>query len=127
MSKPIESADLVHEENLVWLEDIETLDYVRQSLERVHRRRGKPPYRRPGRLVGYAELLPDAKASRASGSFIRRVFWLAPHDRDQQPDGFYAAAAPSEAVDPRTVAPGEVGDKTERSQGGPLSPTGSHS
>lgn len=124
MSKPIEPEDLMHEDRLVWLEDISALDYVRQSLDRVARRRGRPPYHRPGRLVGYAELSNEAKASRASGSFVRRVFWLAPHDRDQQPDGTYAAAAPSEAVDPRTVAPKETGDKTERSQGGPLSTAG---
>ncbi|MFD0432048.1 DUF6009 family protein [Streptomyces zhihengii] len=34
------------------------------------------------------------KASRASGTFRRRVFWLLPHDRDAEPDGLYAAPPP---------------------------------
>lgn len=102
MSALIDPKDLTHETDLVWLEDITHLDYVRQSLHRVSSRR-QPPYHRDGRLVGYATLGTTAKASRASGTFLRRVFWLAPHDRDQQPNGLYATAAPSEAVDPRTL------------------------
>ncbi|MFB6568951.1 DUF6009 family protein [Streptomyces noursei] len=104
----------------MWLEDITHLDYVRQSLDRVSSRR-QPLYHRDGRLVGYATLGTTAKASRASGTFLRRVFWLAPHDRDQQPNGLYATAAPSEAVDPRTLHPRTKGYKTERSEGGPAS------
>ncbi|MEF3117627.1 DUF6009 family protein [Streptomyces chrestomyceticus] len=121
MSALIEPADLTHETELVWLEDITDLDYVRQSLDRVSSRRRQPPYHRDGRLVGYAILGSTAKASRASGTHLRRVFWLAPHDRDQQPAGLYATAAPSEAVDPRTLQPGVKGYKTERSEGGPAS------
>ncbi|WP_345203256.1 DUF6009 family protein, partial [Streptomyces lavendulae] len=35
-------------------------------------------------------------------------------------DGLYREGAPGEAVDPRTITPGQVGRKTERSQrGGP--------
>lgn len=84
---------------------------------RLPRRAGKPAYHRHGRLVGYAVLGPTAKASRASGTFLRRVMWLASHGRDQDPDGLYATGAPSEAVDPRTIRPGTRGDKTDRSQG----------
>ncbi|WP_310727878.1 DUF6009 family protein [Streptomyces sp. N2A] len=121
MSALIDPEDLTHETDLVWLEDTTHLDYVRQSLDRVSSRRRQPPYHRDGRLVGYAVLGPTAKASRASGTFLRRVFWLAPHDRDEQPDGLYATGAPSEAVDPRTVSPRTKGYKTERSEGGPAS------
>ncbi|MGR6998703.1 DUF6009 family protein [Yinghuangia aomiensis] len=117
MSALIEPHELQHETDIVWLEDLERLDYVRQSLDRLPRRGGKPAYHRPGRLVGYAVLGPDARASRASGTFLRRVIWLAPHDRDQEPDGVYATGTPSEAVDPRTIRPGEKGAKTERSEG----------
>ncbi|MDH6707394.1 hypothetical protein P3T27_004131 [Kitasatospora sp. MAA19] len=73
-------------------------------------------------MVGYAILGPDARSSRASGTFRRRVFWLLPHDRDQDPEGLYSTGVPSEAVDPRTVAPGVKGYKTECSEGGPASP-----
>jgi hypothetical protein len=121
MSALISDDEIKHETELVWLEDIEQLDYVRQSLDRLPTRGGKPAYFRDGRMVGYAVLAPKAKASRASGTFRRRVFWLLPHDRDTAPDGLYAIGAPAEAVDPRTLTPGSKGRKTERSEGGPPS------
>ncbi|MFE9966460.1 DUF6009 family protein (plasmid) [Streptomyces sp. NBC_01724] len=121
MSALIEPEQLTHESDLVWLEDTSTLDYVRQSLDRLPTRRGRPAYHRDGRMVGYALLDTDARSSRASGTFLRRVFWLLPHDRDGQPEGLYASGAPSEAVDPRTLAPRVKGYKTQRSEGGPES------
>ena len=121
MSALITEDELVHEDELVWLEDVSTLDYVRQSLDRLPSRRGKPPYHRDGRMVGYALLGSGAKPSRSSGTFRRRVFWLLPHDRDTDPEGLYSTGAPAEAVDPRTLAPGSKGCKTERSEGGPPS------
>ncbi|MYZ34784.1 MULTISPECIES: DUF6009 family protein [unclassified Streptomyces] len=121
MSALIEPGQLAHENHLVWLEDTDGLEYVRQSLDRLPTRRGRPAYHRDGRMVGYAVLGPTARSSRASGTFLRRVFWLLPHDRDGQPDGLYASGAPSEAVDPRTIAPRVKGYKTQRSEGGPPS------
>ncbi|MGW6257677.1 DUF6009 family protein [Streptomyces sp. NPDC055085] len=121
MSSLIEEAEISHEADIVWLEDITDLDYVRQSLDRLPTRRGKPAYHRDGRMVGYALLGPTAKPSRASGTFRRRVFWLLPHDRDAQPRGLYAKSAPAEAVDPRTLESRVRGYKTERSEGGPPS------
>ncbi len=122
MSALISDDELKHETELVWLEDIHQLDYVRQSLDRLPTRSAKPAYHRDGRMVGYAILGPNARASRASGTFRRRVFWLLPHDRDTEPQGLYATGAPAEAVDPRTVTAGSKGRKTERSEGGPPSP-----
>ncbi|MFC8920266.1 transcription factor [Streptomyces sp. WAC05374] len=121
MSALIAEDEIIHEVDLVWLEDIGDLDYVRQSLDRLPTRRGKPAYHRDGRMVGYALLGPGAKPSRSSGTFRRRVFWLLPHDRDSEPDGLYATGAPAEAVDPRTLAPCSKGRKTARSEGGPPS------
>lgn len=121
MSSLITEDEIRDETELVWLEDVDELDYVRQSLDRLPTRTGKPPYHRDGRMVGYALLGPRAKASRSSGTFRRRVFWLLPHDRDTAPDGLYATAAPAEAVDPRTLAARSKGYKTERSEGGPPS------
>ncbi|GHE51670.1 DUF6009 family protein [Streptomyces capitiformicae] len=121
MSSLIDADEISHETDFVWLEDFEQLDYVRQSLDRLPTRKGKPAYHRDGRMVGYAILGPDAKPSRASGTFRRRVFWLLPHDRDTEPDGLYAKSAPAEAIDPRTLEPRVKGYKTERSEGGPPS------
>ncbi|MFD3571412.1 DUF6009 family protein [Streptomyces sp. NPDC058667] len=121
MSSLISENDLKHESDLVWLEDISCLDYVRQSLDRLPTRAGKPAYHRDGRMIGYAVLATTAKASRASGTFRRRVFWLLPHDRDTEPNGLYAGSAPAEAVDPSTLQPTVKGRKTERSEGGPPS------
>ncbi|MEV6841632.1 DUF6009 family protein [Streptomyces sp. NPDC051133] len=121
MSSLITEDEISHETELVWLEDLTDLDYVRQSLDRLPTRRGRPAYHRDGRMVGYALLGPAAKPSRSSGTFRRRVFWLLPHDRDSQPDGLYAKGAPAEAVDPCTLAARVKGYKTERSEGGPPS------
>ncbi|MGW4914393.1 DUF6009 family protein [Streptomyces sp. NPDC004270] len=122
MSSLIDADEISHEAGIVWLEDITSLDYVHQSIDRLPTRRGKPPYHRPGRMIGYAVLGATAKASRASGTFRRRVFWLQPHDRDSAPEGLYAKSAPAEAIDPRTLEPRVKGSKTERSEGGPPSP-----
>ncbi|MCX5355661.1 MULTISPECIES: DUF6009 family protein [Streptomyces] len=121
MSSLITDDEISDESEIVWLEDIDDLDYVRQSLDRLPSRRGKPAYHRDGRMVGYALLGAAAKPSRSSGTFRRRVFWLLPHDRDSEPAGLYAKGAPAEAVDPRTLAARIRGYKTERSEGGPPS------
>ncbi|MFE5327306.1 DUF6009 family protein [Embleya sp. NPDC055664] len=121
MSALITAKQIAHEIDIVWLEDPAGLDYVRQVLDRLPRRTGVPAFHRDGRMVGYALLGPGARSSPASGTYRRRVFWLAPHDRDRVPDGAYVSGAPSEAVDPRTLEPRVPGYKTERSEGGPPS------
>ena len=121
MSSLITSEEISYEADIVWLEDVDDLDYVRQSLDRLPTRGTKPAYYRDGRMVGYALLSSYAKPSRSSGTFRRRVFWLLPHDRDSAPHGLYAKGAPAEAVDPRTLAAGIKGYKTQRSEGGPPS------
>ncbi|MER7847416.1 DUF6009 family protein [Kitasatospora sp. NPDC096077] len=118
MSSLLDGSVLSHEEEVVWLEDLSALDYVRQTIDKTPRRRGKPRWMRDGRMVGYAELDGGAEADPDSGLHRRRVFFLLPHDRDLDPDGLYAAGAPGEAVDPRTVRPRTVGQKTPRSQRG---------
>ncbi len=118
MSSLLDGRVLSNEANVVWLEDHTALDYVRQTIDKTPRRRGKPRWLRDGRMVGYAELDDDAEADPDSGLHRRRVFFLLPHDRDQDPDGIYAAGAPGEAVDPRTIEPRAVGEKTPRSQRG---------
>ncbi|GHH62924.1 hypothetical protein FHS35_001974 [Streptomyces umbrinus] len=40
------------EAEIVWLEDIDHLDYLRQSLDRLPTCKGRPAYHRGGRTVG---------------------------------------------------------------------------
>ncbi|MET8923701.1 DUF6009 family protein [Streptomyces sp. NPDC004623] len=114
-------AALQHEEQIVWTEKVEDYDYVRQAVERSASTRRRPvAWTGAGRRVGYAVLRPTAPSGDVPGRFIRRVFWVKDYDRSEQPDGTYKTTAPSEAVDPRTVAPGVWGELTERAWGGPL-------
>lgn len=113
-------AALEHEEQIVWTEDVSGFDYVRQTVERLSMTRRKPVgWHGTGRRVGYSVLKSDAPSG-DTGRFVRRVFWVKDYDRSEQPDGTYKTSAPSEAVDPRTVAPGVWGELTERAWGGPL-------
>ena len=127
MSSLLTEGDLTHEEQVVWLEEPDNLDYVRQALDKTRRRNTKPPYERDGRMVGYALLDDQAEPDPDSGLYKRRVFFLLPHDRDSLPGGLYREGAPGEAVDPRTIEVKKVGEKTPRSQSGPAAITGSRS
>lgn len=118
MSSMLQDSQLTDEAEVVWLEDPSDLDYVRQALDKVYARRGRPRYERDGRLIGYTNLKPAAASDPDSGLFARRTFFLLPHDRDNDPTGPYEVGAPGEAVDPRTIEPGKVGAKTPRSQKG---------
>jgi len=118
MKKP-RPTDIQHEAEIVWLENINQLDYVREYLSTHERfRRRRPRWERNGRLVGYSRLRTDAPNNGYPQSFTRRLFWLAPHDRDSAPDDVYGQGGlPCEGVDPRTVAPGVPGEKTLRACG----------
>jgi uncharacterized protein DUF6009 len=126
MSSLLTEGDLAHERDVVWLEPLDDLDYVRQALDKTRRRGNQPPYARDGRMVGYACLDEGAEPDPDSGLYKRRVFYLLPHDRDSIPDGLYSEGAPGEAVDPRTITPRKPGAKTDRSQRGPaaIAPAG---
>lgn len=110
MSSLLHESQLAHEANVVWLEDLDNLDYVRQALDKSAR--VKPRYARDGRMVGYAELDKDAEANPDSGLFQRRTFFLLPHDRPNEPGGLYKEGATGEAVAPRTIRPRWVGEKS---------------
>ncbi|MGW7329969.1 DUF6009 family protein [Streptomyces sp. NPDC054840] len=113
--------EIEHEDRIVWTEDVSSYDYVRETLVRSARNRRRPISPPAGRRVGYTVLREDAPSNHnAPGTFSRRVFWVKDHDRSEQPKGVYSGIAPSEAVDPRTVAPGTPGELTERAWGGKL-------
>jgi len=108
---------LTREDEIVWVEDIEPLDYVRELVSEYFHFRQRPPAKwfSPGRLIGYSTLGRDARGR--NGHFTRRLFWIADHDRSEQPNGVYRTGAPVEAVDPRTVKPKVHGRMTERAWG----------
>ncbi len=108
------------EERIVWEEDIDGLDYVRETVATAGTRQRPVPWYGDGRRVGYAVLAPDAENDGSPGSFLRRVFFLKDYDRDSDPGGVYGRSAPSEAVDPRTVTPGVPGRLTDVAWGRPL-------
>jgi hypothetical protein len=106
------------ESKIVWLVDIERFPYVRESLVYCSHRRGKPPKTALpycARLVGYAELAPDARSS--NGWFTRRAFWTKKYDRGvsrNRREVYARGGSPAEGVDPKSVAPGVPGEKNDR-------------
>lgn len=115
---------LTHEIAIVWTVDIDQFDYVRQTAMDTRNRKGHARCPNPyeGRTVGYAVLDPKLK-SWSGYDFLRRVFWVKAPDRSEHPDPdgiyghIYAHDCPTEAVDPRTVTPGNAGYVTLRARG----------
>jgi hypothetical protein len=102
-----------HELEIVWaFDDIAEIEYVRVAWS-YENTRARRPNCVAGTLVGWATLDPNARRPHG-GQFLRRYFWLADHDRAFDPDGIYQWGAPSEAVDPLTVAPRVGGALTAR-------------
>ncbi|MFI1866939.1 DUF6009 family protein [Streptomyces jumonjinensis] len=110
-----------HEARIVWTEDVDRFDYVRETLTTTASTRQRPvPWNGPGRRVGYSVLKSNAPSNGSPGKFTRRVFWVKEHDRSECPDGVYKKGTPSEGVDPRTIASGIWGELTDRAWGSPL-------
>lgn len=114
---------LKHEVEIVWDLSTEEIDYVRATIAYAGTRQRSVPLPVAGMRVGYAVLSEDAPNNGNPGTFVRRVFFLkrkqgrAGGDRCFDPGGNYSFGAPMEAVDPRTVAPGERGKMTPRARG----------
>ncbi|MGA5376021.1 DUF6009 family protein [Streptomyces griseoincarnatus] len=81
--------------------------YVAPLRHRRQRREGCPP----------APL--EAQACSGRRELRRRVLWLLPHGRDFRPQGLYATGALTQAVDPRTPAPGGKGARGRTVRGPP--------
>jgi len=115
------SANLLYEAEIVWEEDPSDFDYVRSFELTTNGRKRIAKWTVEGRRVGYAVLRPDAPHDPGfPGRFTRRVFFLKAHDRDSAPAGVYSYTTPCEAVDPRTVSPGEPAWLTPRAWGARL-------
>lgn len=124
------------EVRIIWLECIDQLDYVREAYVHSTSWRERPSTPSDAdRLVGYAVLAAPDRAGVPAGELRdRRIFYLKPGDRDADPDEplppsdpYAPPGAPCEAVDPRTVAPGEPGVLTERVWSGSRCDQGSDS
>jgi hypothetical protein len=114
--------NIEHEERLVWECDPSGFEYVRQRLEICGTRVKGVPFNGRGERIGYAILAPYAPRIR-KGTWERRVFYVRPNDRSEHPRsaGPYDWTAPREAVDPRTLSAGVVGEITPRAWGAPVS------
>jgi len=104
---------LALEQSIVWLEDIERLDYVREIWEWCLRSTDVPLDCQPScRIVGYA--VPSKNRC------LRRLFILENWDRsgrDDLPENPCKTGMPADGVDPRTVTVGIRGSGTARSWG----------
>lgn len=92
------------ETEIIWLEPIAPLPYVREQFIDWSNPRRRPRFG-TGRIVGYAVVRPDGRRE----GYRRRVFRLQANDRPYLPDGPYRDGFPTDAVDPLTVAPGVLG------------------
>ena len=72
---------LAYEKSIVWLEDIESLRYVRAVQVRCAKSRRGPLRLNSGeRVVGYSKLLPNAPRDPQTDRYTRRLFYLKPCD-----------------------------------------------
>ena len=70
---------MAHELEIVWLEELDDIDYVRQGAYLLWSRTRAPANSPTVHVVGYATV---GKAARGvAGYFLRRAFWLKPYDR----------------------------------------------
>ncbi|MFI6169027.1 DUF6009 family protein [Nocardia sp. NPDC051052] len=110
--KEVQRDDLFGEESVVWLEDPSALPYVRESVIHHVHRQSRPRWQ-PGRMIGYTTQGPGPSSEH--GRFTRRVFWLKPYDRSEDPHGpHYRDCAPTEAVAPASIVLGKRGTRLDR-------------
>ncbi len=96
---------LAYEKSILWLQDIDSVRFVRTVDVRCARsRRGALNLSTGERVIGYSKLTPDAPRDRETHCYTRRLFYLKPSDTDE------LSRVPVDAVDPRTVLPGVHGE-----------------
>jgi hypothetical protein len=85
---------------VVWVDPASptSYPYVRAGMALSNRRRGRPRWSGPGRMVAYGELPPEQQRDPPGCPFVRPVWWLRESPRpDPYPGG------PCEAVEPRLL------------------------
>ncbi|MFW6170504.1 MAG: DUF6009 family protein [Planctomycetota bacterium] len=106
---------LMFEKSIVWLEDVESFPFVRVKMVRTARsRRGPISFSKGVRVVGYARVTRDAPRYPKTNGYIRRVFYLKADDL-AQPGAFI----PDSAYDPKSIVPGEKGQRLWEPEAGP--------
>lgn len=96
---------LMFEKSIVWLEDVESLLFVRVKVVRAARsRRGRISFGGKARVVGYAKLTRDAPRCPETNGYMRRVFY-----RREDDLAIPETAYPESAYDPTTIVPGKTG------------------
>ena len=104
-----DSNPLDFELSIVWLHNLETLDFVRvHTISNAQSRRGKLYL--PGNhvLLGYSKLTPNAPVNPDTKGYQRRVFYL--RDSDQL---LNMNDLPEGSVDPRSIYPGIAGENAK--------------
>ena len=100
---------IAYEASIVWLEDINQIDFVRFMLATTcETRTGKLIPQSNGRILGYSKLTVDAPTN-PNGFYTRRIFFrFAGDDNCPHP--------PKDVIDPLTIAPGERGAELAKSR-----------
>lgn len=111
---------LAYEASIVWLEDVQSLDYVRaQWVNYCEHRRNELIPQGKGRVLGYSRLTVDAPRNPKTGFYTRRVFFLLETEDGRIPaDG----VLPQGAVDPKSIAPSLFGQLLGTNAPAPVTP-----
>jgi hypothetical protein len=103
---------LAFEKSIVWLQPLDTLDFVRVATIRTAKSRRGPLRCSAGiRILGYSKLTPDAPFNPQTKAYTRRVFYLTDSDSELNLNQF-----PKGALDPQTILPGVAGTAPSREQ-----------
>jgi len=99
---------LAYEASIVWLDDVQALDFVRaQFIDYCTHRRNKLIPESKGRILGYSRLTVDARKNPNTGYFTRRVFYLWNDEDGRVKRG---EAPPIGTVAPRSLLPSKFGE-----------------
>ena len=103
---------LAFEKSIVWLQPIETLDFVRVvTIRHAKSRRGPLLVKGAGVILGYSKLTSDAPRDPQTNTYTRRLFYLKEDDFELNMNQF-----PEGAIDPQTVLPGIAGESPDLQQ-----------
>lgn len=112
MSDATEPGHIAHEQQIVWNDNPEKYEYLREFTVRTRAPTGDIPERvyRRYHVVGYSEVNPDSPHSR---EYTRRMFVIKSKDKGGEDyDGVtWENKTPAEAVVPESIAAGQTAEK----------------